>query len=49
MQDKDLFDENGDSSEFQSGLSLDDGSDLRVVSAKFIKGEIQDIANKEGV
>ena len=48
MQDKDLFDENGDSSEFQSGLSLDDGSGLRVVSAKFIKAEKFDWALFEG-
>jgi hypothetical protein len=35
MQENGLFGETGSKSEVQSGLILDDGSGLRVVSAKF--------------
>ena len=36
MQGKGLFGETGDAREVQTGLGLDDGVGLRVVSAKFL-------------
>ena len=36
MSDNGLFGESGENDEIQSGLSLDDGSGLRVVRAKFL-------------